>query len=180
MLAQGSNAVAARRPEPFRRRLLRDVRGTAAVEFALIAVPLFFLIIGAMIFGTNLMALGLLNYAAKDAGRQLQIGNMRDASDAAVRTWICGYVSSIVPSCQTALMIYVASGMIYVASGATFSVVPAATVTGTSLSPIGFSPGLPRNAVVLQVSCNSPFGLGLANPGSFMLTATTVFLNEPQ
>lgn len=173
MLAQESNAVAARRPEPFRRRLLRDVRGTAAVEFALIAVPLFFLIMGAMIFGANLMALGLLNYAAKDAGRQLQIGNMRDASDAAVRTWICGYVSSIVPSCQTALMIYVASG-------ATFSVVPAATVTGTSLSPIGFSPGLPRNAVVLQVSCNSPFGLGLANPGSFMLTATTVFLNEPQ
>jgi Flp pilus assembly protein TadG len=173
MVVRGSNAVAARRLKPVRRGLLRDARGAAAMEFALVAVPLFFLIMGAMIFGANLMALGLLDYATKDAGRQLQIGNMRDASDAAVRTWICGYVSSIVPSCQAALMISVASG-------ATFSVVPAATVTGTSLSPTGFSPGLPGNAVVLQVACNSPFGLGLANPGSFMLTATTVFLNEPQ
>ena len=143
------------------------------MEFALIAVPLFFLIMGAMIFGANLMALGLLDYATKDAGRQLQIGKLRNASDAAVRTWICGYVSSIVPSCQTQLMIYVASG-------ATFSLVSATTVTATALSPTGFSPGLPGNAVVLQVACNSPFGFGLANPGSFLLTATTVFLNEPQ
>ncbi len=175
MVVRGSNAVAARRPQPARRRLLGDVRGAAAMEFALIGVPLFFLIMGAMIFGANLMALGLLDYATKDAGRQLQIGNLnvRTTTDAAVRTWICGYVSSIVPSCQTALMIYVASGV-------TFSTVPSATVTATSLSPTGFSPGLPGNAVVLQVACNSPFGFGLANSGGFLLTATTVFLNEPQ
>ncbi len=173
MVVRGSNAVAARRPKPVRRRLLRDTRGAAALEFALVAVPLFFLVIGAMVFGTNVMALGLLNYAVKDAGRQLQIGNLRGSSDAAVRTWICGYVSSIVPSCQTTLMIYAASAP-------TFSAVPIATFAAATLSPTSFSPGLAGNAVVLQVACNSPFGLGLANPGSFLLTATTVFLNEPQ
>lgn len=172
-MVRGSKAVAARRLKPVRRRLLRDMRGAATIEFALVAVPLFFLVIGAMVFGANLMALGLLDYATKDAGRQLQIGNMRNTSDAAVRTWICGYVSSMVPSCQTTLMIYVASG-------ATFSSVPTGTVTATSLSPVSFSPGLPGNSVVLQVACNSPFGFSLANPGSFLLTATTVFLNEPQ
>ncbi len=173
MLARGRNAVAARPLKPVRRRLLRDVRGAAAVEFALVAVPLFFLVIGGMVFGANLMALGLLNYATKDAGRQLQIGNLRGSSDDAVRTWICGYVSSIVPSCQTALMIYAASAP-------AFSAVPAATFAATTLSPTSFSPGSAGQAVVLQVACNSPFGLGLSNPGSFLLTATTVFLNEPQ
>ena len=173
MVVRESNLVAADRPKPVRCRLLRDTRGVAALEFALIAVPLFFLVIGAMVFGTNLMALGLLNYAAKDAGRQLQIGNLRGSSDAAVRTWICGYVSSIVPSCQTALMIYAASAP-------TFGAVSAATFTATALSSTSFAPGTAGQAVVLQVACNSPFGLGLANPGSFLLTATTVFLNEPQ
>ncbi len=142
------------------------------MEFALVAVPLFFLVLGAIASGLNIMAMGVLNVATKEAGRKIQIGAIRGTSDSEIRTLICGYVSALVPSCQNALMIYAASG-------ATFSGVAAATVVGTAFSPAGFSPGSAGSSVVLQVACNSPFGMSLTNATNFMLTATTVFRNEP-
>ncbi len=172
-MAYKNNAGAARRSEPVRRRLLRDTRGAAAVEFAIVAVPLYFLVLGALAAGMNIMAMGVLNFATKEAARKIQIGTIRGTSDSDVRTLICGYVSAIVPSCQNALMIYAASGP-------TFSAAASATVVGTAFSPAGFSTGTAGNAVVLQVACNSPFGMSLTNAANFMLTATTVFQNEPQ
>lgn len=171
-LAHKRKAGAARQPEPTRRRLLRDIRGAAAVEFAFVAVPLSFLVLGAIASGMNIAALGVLNFATKEAARKIQIGTIRGTSDSEVRTAICDYVSAIVPSCQSALMIYAASGP-------TFSGVAAATVVGTAFSPAGFSTGNAGSAVVLQVACNSPFGMSLTNATNFMLTATAVFQNEP-
>ncbi|HEY0203399.1 MAG TPA: TadE/TadG family type IV pilus assembly protein [Acetobacteraceae bacterium] len=172
-LVHESNAGAARRLELARPRLLRDVRGTTAVESAMVAIPLFFLVLGALACGMNIMAVGVLNFATKEAARKIQIGTIRGTSDSAVRTVICDYVSAIVPSCQTALMIYAASGP-------TFSAAAAATVVGTAFSPAGFSTGTAGDSVVLQVACNSPFGMSLTNTANFMLTATSVFQNEPQ
>ena len=168
-----SDAGAERRLKPCRRSLLRDTRATAAVEFAVVAIPLFFLVTGAIAAGLNIMALGVLNHATKEAGRKIQIGTIRGTSDTEVRNLVCGYVSTIVPSCHITIMIYAASGP-------TFSAVAAATVVGTAFSPASFSPGSAGNAVVLQVACNSPFGMSLTNVAGFMLTATTVFQNEPQ
>lgn len=69
--------------------------------------------------------------------------------------------------------------MIYAASGPTFGVMQVATVTGTTLSPMTFSPGTRGSSVLLQVAYNSPFGLSMANIQSFVLTSTTAFRNEP-
>jgi Flp pilus assembly protein TadG len=167
-----NNAGVARRLKPARRRLLRDTRGAAAVEFALVATPLFFLVLGALASGMNIMAMGALNFATKEAGRKIQIGTIRGTSDSEIRTLICGYVSAVVPSCQNTLMIYAASAP-------TFSGVAAATVVGTAFSPAGFSPGIAGDSVVLQVACNSPFGMSLTDTVNFTLTATAVFKNEP-
>lgn len=171
-MAHESDAAAARRPKTLRRMLLRDSRGATAVEFALIAFPLCLLLFGTAVSGINLMALGLLDAATKEAGRQIQIGAIRGTSDSAVRTLICGYMSNLVTACSSALMIYAASGP-------TFGVVQVATVTGTTLSPTTFSPGTPGSSVLLQVAYKSPFGLSMANIQSLVLTSTTAFRNEP-
>ena len=140
------------------------------LEFALIATPLFVLLLGMIVLGVNLMALGVLNAATKEAGRQIQIGAIRGSSDSDVRTLICNYMSSLAPSCSSTLMIYVASG-------ATFGAVQAATVVGTAFSPVAFSPGTNGSSVLMQVAYRIPFGL--ADVKDFTLTSTTVFKNEP-
>lgn len=171
-MAYQSNAAATRRPAPLWHMLLRDTRGATALEFAIIAFPLCLLLLGSVVSGINLMALGLLNAATKEAGRQIQIGAIRGTSDNEVRTLICGYMSNLAPACSSALTIYAASGP-------TFSVVQVATVTGTTLSQTSFSPGVRGSSVLLQVAYKSPFGLSMANVENFMLTSTTAFRNEP-
>ena len=69
--------------------------------------------------------------------------------------------------------------MIYAGSGASFSTIPVATVSGTTLSPTSYSTGTNGSLVVLQVAYKTPFGIPFTSVGAFMLTSTTVFRNEP-
>ena len=165
-----TDATTAGQPKPVRRRLLRDVRGAAAVEFAVVALPLMFLITSAILSGTNLMALAALNDGTREAGRQIQIGTIRGSSDSAVRTLVCNRLSNLVPC--SAFVIYAVSGPTFGASQAT----PAAW---TTLPPASFSPGANGDAVVLQVAYTSPLGFSMSNVGSSVLVATTAFKNEP-
>ena len=171
-MAYQNNAAVARRPKPLQHMMLRDTLAATAIEFALVAFPLCLLIVGTIVSGLNLMALGVLDAATKEAGRQIQIGAIRGTSDGAVRTLICGYLSNLAPTCNSTLMIYAASGL-------TFGAVQAATVTTAALSPTTFAPGIGGQVVLLQVAYKSPFGLTLANIESFMLSSTTAFRNEP-
>ena len=167
-----SSGAAARRQEPCRRRLLRDDRGATAVEFAVIAIPLILLLIGTVVSAASIMVWGMFDIATKDAGRQIQIGSIRSNTDSAVRTFICGQLGGIVADCKGALMIYAGSG-------ASFSTIPVATVSGTTLSPTSYSTGTNGSLVVLQVAYKTPFGIPFTSVGAFMLTSTTVFRNEP-
>lgn len=166
-----TNAVTARYSTSTRHGLVRDLRGTAAIEFAIVMFPLIFLIFGAILSGFNLMALAALNAATKDAGRQIQIGAIRGTSDSAVRTLICNRMAIAVSSCN--------SLVIYAVSGPTFGASQATPAAWTTLPPASFSPGTNGDSVVLQVAYTSPLGLSMTNIGNSVLAATTVFKNEP-
>ena len=167
-----SSGAAARRQEPCRRKLLRDDRGTTAVEFAVIAMPLLLLLIGSVVSAASIMVWGMFDAATKSAGREIQIGHIRSNTDSAVRTFICGQLGGITADCTSALMIYAGSG-------ASFSTIPVATVSGTTLSPTSYSTSTNGSLVVLQVAYRTPFGIPFSSVGAFMLTSTTVFRNEP-
>ena len=165
-----SGATAVGQSEPVRRRFLRDTQGVAAVEFAVVVLPLMFLIVSAILSGIDLMALAALNDATREAGRQIQIGTIRGSSDGAVRTLVCNRLSNLVP-CN--------AFVIYAVSGPTFGASQATPVAWTTLPPASFSPGTNGDSVVLQVAYTSPFGFSMANVGSSVLAATTAFKNEP-
>ena len=118
------------------------------------------------------MVSGMFDVATKDAGREIQIGHIRSNTDSAVRTFICGQLGGIMPNCKSSLMIYAGSG-------ASFSTIPVAAVSGTTLSPTSYSTGTNGSLVVLQVAYKTPFGIPFSGVGAFTLTSTTVFRNEP-
>jgi Flp pilus assembly protein TadG len=89
-------------------RRVRDRRGAAAVEFALVAPLLFMLVLGMMEFGRMLMVQQVLTNGAREGARKAVLPGVTDAD---VRTAIDSYMSNtgisghtrlISPSCTTA------------------------------------------------------------------------------
>jgi Flp pilus assembly protein TadG len=63
-------------------RILRDCRGTAAIEFAVIAMPLFIMILGMIETGLLAFTSAVTEAATREAARQVRTGNVQNASDA--------------------------------------------------------------------------------------------------
>lgn len=131
--------------------------------------------------GLDFGGLAALDAANKVVGRELQLGHIADTGDGTVRQMICDRMYGLIPSCTSRLQIRVASA-------ATMAGITPATITTTSLSPTGYSPGTNGSYVIMQVGYLSPYGVSFIGPGlspisyqvpTFMITSTTVFQNEP-
>jgi Flp pilus assembly protein TadG len=94
-------------PKRFFRRFRRDNRGSAAVEFSLVAVPFFALLFAIIETALVFFAGQVLETAVQDAGRKIYTHQLQDAglttaqAKAQFMTDLCG-LASILMSCTAA------------------------------------------------------------------------------
>lgn len=66
-------------------RILKDGKGAAALEFAVIALPLFIMIAGMIETGVLAFTSAVTEAATREAARQVRTGNVQNATDAMAR-----------------------------------------------------------------------------------------------
>lgn len=66
-------------------RVLKDRRGAAAIEFAVIALPLFLMVAGTIETGVLAFTSAVTEAATREAARQVRTGNVQNAADALAR-----------------------------------------------------------------------------------------------
>lgn len=168
------------------RGLLRDGRGTSAIEFALLA-PIFFAVsVSSLEAGWLMVRSTLLDRAVSETVRSVRVGEASaPRSQEAFKAAICA-AAMVIPDCLGALTVE----MTEVASASDF---PSADVTcadrGARVQPtIAYKEGS-RSAIMYLRVCAlaDPFtpglGLALALPkdakGGYRLVSTAAFMNEP-
>lgn len=165
------------------RAALRDKRGGAAVEFSLIAIPLFLLIMGIIEVGLVFWAGYELENATAVAARLVRTGQAQDANytTAQLRAQLCQSVV-ILSNCSTQVQISVQTF-------STFSAIAVPTaVDSNNKLQTGFSytPGGPGAIVLVTTFYDWPLvtpliGSLLANlgDGGYLLQSSFAFRNEP-
>ena len=162
----------------------RDEGAAAALEFAIVSLPLIGMLLASLQLSLIFFAGQMLQSAATNAGRELMTGEAQKAGLTAAQFGqvVCNPVSTFF-NC--------ANMMVDVQSAGTFSAVSttAPTITydanGHVTNAWSWSPGGPGDVVIVKVLYNWPvFGpavLGLSNQpdGGHLLVAVTVFKNEP-
>ena len=165
-------------------RLLRDSRGGAAVEFALVAPLLFLLTFAVIELGAMVLVQAQLDGAARDAARLIRTGQAQVSADpqTTFQTLLCSDMSKFAACANLAY---------YVQTFTTFSAAATALATPIPRDKNGnvvaniFAPGAASQVVTIRVMFNRPFITSLVGQylggayGSAFLTSTVVFLNEP-
>lgn len=166
-------------------QLRHDTRGNAIVEFALVAAPLFALIIA--IIQTGLMFFGqqLLETVAERAARILTTGAAQQSGMTAAqfKSAVCSKLPALM-DCGSAF-VDVQSATSFAAT-ATTRPTPTFDANGNLTTAWAFNPGSPGNIVIVRVMylwpvAPGPLGFNLANAGSNrrLLVSTMVFKTEP-
>ncbi|HEX7587470.1 MAG TPA: TadE/TadG family type IV pilus assembly protein [Anaerolineae bacterium] len=175
-----TSAVSALRP---RRLFRRDHRGSAAVEFALVAPVFFGLLFAILETGITFFAGQVLQTVAQDAARMILTGQAQTASYTSAQ--FATYVCSKVPALFTCSNI-----SIDVANFPSFSAVtinnPIDTNRNFVSTNLQYSTGGPGDIVILRLFYQWPqvvTGLGW-NPSNLagnkrLLVGTAAFKNEP-
>jgi Flp pilus assembly protein TadG len=185
MSSQAASTVSVRKAL---RRFCRNRRGSAAVEFALVA-PVFFALLFAIIeTGIMYFASQILETVTQQSARQVLTGTAQGASYADWAHFRDGVVCGQIPGVLTCSNIFV-SVKSYPSCGAFSSVVisnPIDAQGNFDPSVAGYSPGGPGDTVVVQLFYQWPLfvtGLGynIANLSNShrLLVATAAFCNEP-
>jgi len=165
------------------RRFRRDGRGSAAVEFALVAPVFFALLFAILETGIMFLAGQVLQTVAQDSARKILTGQAQTA--AYTPPQFASYVCSKVPALFTCNNI-----SIDVTSYSSFSAVaitnPIDTAGNFVSNNLQYSPGGPSDIVMVRLFYQWPLfvtGLGW-NPSNLagnkrLLVGTAVFKNEP-
>ncbi len=164
------------------RRFRRDRRGSAAVEFALVA-PVFFALLFAIIETAIIFFAGqVLETITQDSARMIFTGQAQTGgyTQAQFQTYVCSQIPALF-NCNN---VYVD-----VESYSTFTNVTIASQidsSGNFINNMQYNPGGPGNIVVVRLFYKWPLfvtGLGynISNLAGNMrlLTATAAFRNEP-
>jgi Flp pilus assembly protein TadG len=159
--------------------------GTAAMEFAILAVPFMALI--SAIFQTALAFIAgqVLETAVADSSRQILTGSAQNSSmtQSGFATAVCGKVHALF-NCGK-LMIDVQTATSFAAANIAM---PKLTfdANGKVTNNWAFQPGTPSDIVVMRVMYQwpvylGPLGISLSNEsnGNLLLMATAAFKNEP-
>ncbi|QPF84230.1 pilus assembly protein [Bradyrhizobium genosp. L] len=168
------------------RRFRRHRRGSAAVEFALIA-PLFFALLFAIIeVGMIFFASQVLETVTQDSARMIMTGQAQSASytQAQFKSYVCGRIGALF-DCTNGIYVDVRS---YSSSTGFANVNVASPIDSSNcfLPSMQYSPGGASDIVVVRLFYQWPLfvtKLGF-NPsnlcnGKRLLTATAAFKNEP-
>ena len=166
------------------RRFRRNRRGSAAVEFALVA-PLFFGLLFAIIeMAMVFFASQVLETVTQDSARMIMTGQAQNAAftQAQFKNLVCSKITTMF-DCVNGISIDVQS---YTAFAAVNIADPIDPSTKNFVPPNNYLPGGPGDIVVVRLFYKWPLyvtglGFNIANLGSKerLLTATAAFQNEP-
>ena len=177
--------TAGRKPLIIRRRL-GDASGAAAVEFALLMVPLLGLLMGSIQIAMIFLFGQELQSVAQKAARQLMTGTAQKAglTQTTFGNQVCGMQPA--PFVCGNLMIDVESGSSFNAINTSQ---PTLTYNGSGAvsNTWNYAPGNPGDIVILRLMYNWPvFGGTILTPGlsnqpggASLMIGTAVFKNEP-
>lgn len=181
-------------PRPFRwlklpRRFVRDEGAAAAVEFAMVALPLFAIIMAALQAALVLLAEQELEHATDEAGRLVMTGQVSSTSgqsgyltQAQFTQKVCSFLPALF-NCSNL--------MVNMTTASSFSSLNTSAPSYTTLQQNQWSystgaHGLTPDTVILQVMYEWPvfgnimnFNLSNLANGKRLLMATSVFKNEP-
>ncbi|MDR3512166.1 MAG: pilus assembly protein [Caulobacteraceae bacterium] len=166
-------------------RLAEGRRGSAAVEFAMVALPFLALIMGILEISMIYLVSTTLENATADAARQIRTGQLQTAggaTSAGFVTTICGELTWLGSNCSNNLHVDVRTF-------ASFSNITQASPIKNGVidtTALQFTPGTAGQIVLVrafyQWTLFTPLLDGIAaqmNGGSTLLTATAAFKNEP-
>ncbi len=183
MMLRIRNTLSARLRDRFE-RYAADNRGAAAVEFAMIAAPFFFLIFGLLEISIIFIMAAILDHGVADATRPLRTGAVQQAGMTAeeFRVMLCGELMGMM-DCENKLHfdVQTVNGFANTPSG---SPLDAAGLVDDD--EFGFNPGGPNDIVAVRVF----YEWDLLTPGlsaplanmagqKHLLQSNAVFRNEP-
>jgi Flp pilus assembly protein TadG len=171
------------------RRFARDQDGAAAVEFAMVAMPLFAIIMASLQAALVLLAEQELDYATDEAGRLVMTGQVSSTSgqpgyltQAQFTQKVCSYLPALFNCSNLMVNMQAASSF----SGVNTSAPSYTQLQQNTWSYSTGSHGLTPNTVILQVMYEWPvfgslmnFNLADLANGKRLLIGTSVFKNEP-
>ena len=180
----------AARPRPTLMQRLRRRRGpaegSAAIEFAMVAFPFFFMLFAIMEIGLIFVTDALLENAVLETGRLVRTGQASESSLTAAqfKTTLCGRMNVFSSGCEARTTVDVRVLPQYrninppppdPMSGATFKV-----------DDLTYTNGQPGSLVLIRVWYKQPLftpflsqALSKLGDGDSVLTATSTFRNEP-
>lgn len=165
-------------------RKLKDKRGAAAIEFALVAAPLVAFLMAIAETGVVFFAQQSLETAAQGTAREILVGNVQNAklSQSAFKTLACTKIPAFM-SCGN-LLIDVRKVNSYATADLS---APTVTYSGSTPSSNGkYDYGAPGDIVLVRLSYPYPtvtgplgFDLSTLSNGSRLLIATSLARSEP-
>lgn len=158
-------------------RLWRARQGVVALEFGLVAFPFLAMLLAVAQVSFALYVQSVLNYAALESGRQVQIGAVPSGTSPSVflNTVVCPNLAGLI-ACSD-IMIDLEPVVDYYASGAVTNAVPAIGVTQTGLN---MCTGVPGELMFLRLIYQAPAysTLWFTGASTHYIQATAAFSNE--
>jgi len=172
-------------------RWVKDERGVAAVEFAIVATPFFLFVLGLLGIGLYYFTMSSLEYGVEAAARQIRTGQAQKTAltVSQFKNLVCTAAGSYINCNKLSVLIQ---------SGATWSnVAPQACVdgnnnmvssTGAGTDPVSTYTGAADQVVLITVCYQwdlaqtfsfMKLGVNANGSGSAVLQATTAFQTEP-
>jgi len=163
----------------------RDERGSTAVEFAMISIPLIGVLVAALQVSIILFYDQALQTITNKVARQIMTGSVQTQAltQSQFKTLVCTAASGVFPC--SGLMIDVQSATSF--SNLNTTPIPITyDQNGNPTNTFSYAPGGKSSAVIARVMYDwpvfgGPLGLGLANQanGTFLMVGTAVFQTEP-
>jgi Flp pilus assembly protein TadG len=174
------------RRRPARPYLRGDQRGSAALEFALVALPFIAFLLFLLEIGYDFFAQVALDYGLQTAARRIQIGNAQDADTASQfkASYLCPALAHLLPCSSITVNVMPIKTDYFTMAPATFP-----TNASGKLDTSGFTycPGMPNQLMLVQAVYTSPSLIVTVLPTMAMATAgglaratlsSTAFINE--
>lgn len=159
---------------------LRDDRGSALIEFGLVAVPFTLLLVGTLEMAMMYFASAVIESATKEAARQIRTGQIQAAADplAAFQAKLCGELVGVIDCTQV---------VFNVQTFPSFSAVsmPLEVDEDGEITNTGFFPGGSTAVTVVRAVYRWDFMTPMMErvlPGGLtghLLVSTVAFQNEP-
>ncbi len=167
-------------------RFAADRKAAAAVEFAMVAAPLVFMICACLELGMIIVVSVTLDNAVDLTSRGIRTGNITSGNTTAAqfKQTVCDNMGWLASSCPAALSLDVQT---YTSFAAVATVAPTDPVTNGKLqNPLGYTIGAGSQIQMVRAYYDWPLftpflsgGLSTLANGDALLSSKVVFRNEP-